>query len=50
MCQDSYSQIDLGDLHDLESSAGIILEMQDRQRYFNTLMLKEAEEAAKQAS
>lgn len=29
-----YSQIDLDDLHDPESSAGIILEMQDRNRYF----------------
>ncbi|KAF7321699.1 hypothetical protein MKEN_00691300 [Mycena kentingensis (nom. inval.)] len=29
-----YGQIDLDDLHDAESSAGIMLEMQDRQRYF----------------
>ncbi|KAJ7072140.1 hypothetical protein C8F01DRAFT_1102708 [Mycena amicta] len=29
-----YGQIDLDDLHDAESSAGIVLEMQDRQRYF----------------
>ncbi|KAI0305444.1 hypothetical protein B0F90DRAFT_1698089 [Multifurca ochricompacta] len=29
-----YSQIDLADLHNLESPAGILLEMQDRQRYF----------------
>ena len=28
------SQIDLDDLHDPESSAGITLEMQDRSRYF----------------
>ncbi|KAJ7287846.1 hypothetical protein C8J57DRAFT_1285066 [Mycena rebaudengoi] len=30
----SYGQIDIDDLHDPETSAGIILEMQDRQRYF----------------
>ncbi|TFY71942.1 hypothetical protein EVG20_g1057 [Dentipellis fragilis] len=29
-----YAQIDLDDLHDPQSSAGILLEMQDRQRYF----------------
>lgn len=29
-----YSQIDLADLHNPESSAGVLLEMQDRQRYF----------------
>ncbi|KAF7306057.1 hypothetical protein HMN09_00760600 [Mycena chlorophos] len=29
-----YGQIDLDDLHDAQSSAGIVLEMQDRQRYF----------------
>jgi hypothetical protein len=29
-----YSQIDLADLHNPESSTGILLEMQDRQRYF----------------
>jgi transcription initiation factor TFIIH subunit 1 len=34
MYQISYAQIDLDDLHDPESSAGILLEMQDRQRYF----------------
>jgi transcription initiation factor TFIIH subunit 1 len=28
------SQLDLDDLHDASASAGIILEMQDRQRYF----------------
>ena len=28
------SQIDLDDLHDPESSAGITLEMKDRSRYF----------------
>ena len=32
--KDVYSQIDLDDLHDPEDSAGIMLEMQDRQRYF----------------
>ena len=32
--QNHYSQIDLADLHSPESSAGILLEMQDRQRYF----------------
>ncbi|KAG6842122.1 hypothetical protein C0991_001615 [Blastosporella zonata] len=32
--QDEYAQIDLDDLHDPEASAGIVLEMQDRQRYF----------------
>ncbi|TDL25910.1 hypothetical protein BD410DRAFT_783894, partial [Rickenella mellea] len=31
---DAYSQIDLDDLHDSESTAGIMLEMQDRNRYF----------------
>ncbi|KAH8119094.1 hypothetical protein DFH11DRAFT_1501151 [Phellopilus nigrolimitatus] len=30
-----YAQIDLDDLHDAESSAGIILEMKDRDRYFD---------------
>jgi hypothetical protein len=29
-----YSQIDLADLHNPESSPGVLLEMQDRQRYF----------------
>jgi len=29
-----YSQIDLADLHRPESSVGVLLEMQDRQRYF----------------
>ncbi|KAF4598194.1 TFB1 family protein [Pleurotus pulmonarius] len=29
-----YSQVDLDDLHDPEASNGIVLEMQDRQRYF----------------
>ncbi|KAF8160791.1 hypothetical protein B0H34DRAFT_698077 [Crassisporium funariophilum] len=35
---DDYSQIDIDDLHDPESTAGIILEMQDRQRYFESRM------------
>ncbi|KAI9511168.1 hypothetical protein F5148DRAFT_975611 [Russula earlei] len=30
-----YAQIDLADLHSPESSTGIVLEMQDRQRYFD---------------
>ncbi|KAI0930476.1 hypothetical protein AcW1_009147 [Taiwanofungus camphoratus] len=29
-----YSQLDLEDLHDNQASAGILLDMQDRQRYF----------------
>lgn len=33
-----FAQIDLDDLHDPENSAGIILEMQDRQRYFEGQM------------
>lgn len=36
--QDAYLQIDLDDLHDPEASAGILLEMQDRQRYFEGQM------------
>ncbi|KAI0694319.1 hypothetical protein BC835DRAFT_1274633 [Cytidiella melzeri] len=32
--EDRYSQIDLDDLHDNQASAGITLNMQDRQRYF----------------
>jgi transcription initiation factor TFIIH subunit 1 len=40
--QDAYSQIDLDDLHDPEASAGIILEMQDRQRYFEGQMASAA--------
>ncbi|TFK73910.1 hypothetical protein BDN72DRAFT_813870 [Pluteus cervinus] len=35
---DFYQQIDLDDLHDSESSAGIRLEMLDRQRYFEGRM------------
>ncbi|KAJ7135788.1 hypothetical protein C8R44DRAFT_769020, partial [Mycena epipterygia] len=33
---DTYAQIDIDDLHDPEASAGIVLEMQDRQRYFES--------------
>lgn len=32
-----YAQLDLEDLHDNESSAGILLDMQDRERYFEGL-------------
>ncbi|KAG6833537.1 hypothetical protein H0H87_005188 [Tephrocybe sp. NHM501043] len=32
--EDDYSQIELDDLRDSEASTGIVLEMQDRQRYF----------------
>ncbi|KAI9442503.1 hypothetical protein H4582DRAFT_2110044 [Lactarius indigo] len=31
-----YSQIDLADLHNPEPSSGVLLEMQDRQRYFES--------------
>ncbi|KAF9010536.1 hypothetical protein BDQ17DRAFT_1387769 [Cyathus striatus] len=45
--QDSYSVIDIEDLHDTENSTGIILEMQDSRRYFeNRMAIKAAEEAA----
>ncbi|KAJ7680559.1 hypothetical protein DFH06DRAFT_1163498 [Mycena polygramma] len=44
---DEYNeQIDLDDLHDPESSSGIILEMHDRQRYFEGGISKAAPEAA----
>lgn len=33
-----YFEIDLDDLHDAESTSGIVLEMQDRQRYFEGRM------------
>lgn len=36
--EDIYGQIDLDDLHDPEASTGIILDMQDRQRYFDGRM------------
>jgi len=50
--KDVYSQIDLDDLHDPEASAGIILEMQDRQRYFEgqTASAASAEGAAGKVS
>ncbi|KJA20706.1 hypothetical protein HYPSUDRAFT_188287 [Hypholoma sublateritium FD-334 SS-4] len=41
-----YSQIDIDDLHDAESSAGIILDMQDRQRYFEGRMTNGNQESA----
>ncbi|KAI0048258.1 hypothetical protein FA95DRAFT_1517657 [Auriscalpium vulgare] len=46
-----YSQIDLDDLHDPQASAGILLDMQDRQRYFEGRVGagKSAEEAPRQA-
>ncbi|KZT72123.1 hypothetical protein DAEQUDRAFT_686417 [Daedalea quercina L-15889] len=37
---DHYSQLDLEDLHDNESSAGILLDMQDRRRYFESRALE----------
>ena len=40
--KDLYSQIDFDDLHDQEASPGIVLEMQDRQRYFEGRMLNGA--------
>ncbi|TBU56387.1 hypothetical protein BD310DRAFT_882716 [Dichomitus squalens] len=33
--EERYAQLDLEDLHDNQSSAGIILDMKDRQRYFD---------------
>ncbi|PPR05823.1 hypothetical protein CVT26_010103 [Gymnopilus dilepis] len=36
--EDAYSQIEIEDLQDSEASSGIILEMQDRQRYFEGRM------------
>ncbi|KAH9839475.1 uncharacterized protein C8Q71DRAFT_703931 [Rhodofomes roseus] len=36
------SQLDLDDLHDNQSSAGILLDMQDRQRYFESRALDSA--------
>ncbi|KAJ7187986.1 hypothetical protein C8R46DRAFT_933665 [Mycena filopes] len=42
----SYGQIDIDDLHLPEASAGIVLEMQDRQRYFEGGISKETPEAA----
>ncbi|KAJ7045772.1 hypothetical protein C8F04DRAFT_1025768 [Mycena alexandri] len=42
----SYGQIDIDDLHQPESSAGIVLEMQDRQRYFEGGISTAAPDAA----
>jgi len=44
--RDYYAQIDLEDLHDSQDAAGIILEMQDRQRYFEGGMKSAALEDA----
>ncbi|KAJ7902095.1 hypothetical protein B0H14DRAFT_2669902 [Mycena olivaceomarginata] len=44
---ENYGQIDIDDLHDSESSAGIVLEMQDRQRYFEGGISNSAPEAAR---
>ncbi|KAF5351862.1 hypothetical protein D9756_007575 [Leucocoprinus leucothites] len=44
--EDPYSQIDIDDLHDAEASAGILLEMKDRQRYFEGRMASQAAEDA----
>ncbi|KAJ3508383.1 hypothetical protein NLJ89_g5788 [Agrocybe chaxingu] len=44
--EDAYSQIDLEDLHDAEASNGIVLEMQDRQRYFEARMSGGAAESS----
>ncbi|KAJ3567587.1 hypothetical protein NP233_g6270 [Leucocoprinus birnbaumii] len=44
--EDPYTQIDFEDLHDAEASAGILLEMKDRQRYFEGRMASQAEEEA----
>ncbi|EPQ57316.1 hypothetical protein GLOTRDRAFT_115299 [Gloeophyllum trabeum ATCC 11539] len=44
--RDYYAQIDIEDLHDLQDTTGIILEMQDRQRYFEGGMKSAASEDA----
>ncbi|PFH53830.1 hypothetical protein AMATHDRAFT_137016 [Amanita thiersii Skay4041] len=41
-----YSQIEINDLNDPEASSGIILEMQDRQRYFEARLASMAAEQA----
>ncbi|KAJ3550103.1 hypothetical protein NM688_g5109 [Phlebia brevispora] len=46
--EERYAQLDLEDLHDNESSAGILLDMQDRQRYFEGIAQENAKEAAQQ--
>ncbi|KIM69040.1 hypothetical protein SCLCIDRAFT_1208455 [Scleroderma citrinum Foug A] len=38
--QSVFSQIELEDLHDSESSTGILLEMQDRRRYFEGQLMR----------
>ncbi|KIL65942.1 hypothetical protein M378DRAFT_192221 [Amanita muscaria Koide BX008] len=49
--EEAYFQIELTELNDSESSAGIILEMQDRQRYFEAWMatITEQQTSAKKA-
>ncbi|KAF7361667.1 hypothetical protein MVEN_00510100 [Mycena venus] len=47
LTDENYGQIDIDDLHDSESSAGIVLEMQDRQRYFEGGISNTAPEAAR---
>ncbi|KAJ7859719.1 hypothetical protein B0H13DRAFT_1126163 [Mycena leptocephala] len=44
---ESYGQIDIDDLRDPESSTGIVLEMQDRQRYFEGGISNSAPEASR---
>ncbi len=41
--QDDEAMLDFDDLHDPEASNGIILEMQDRQRYFEGRMSSQVE-------
>ncbi|KAF8628918.1 hypothetical protein AX15_003696 [Amanita polypyramis BW_CC] len=51
MDEETYPQIEINDLNDTETSTGIVLEMQDRQRYFETrvVTITESEAAAKKA-
>ncbi|KAK2464236.1 hypothetical protein APHAL10511_003693 [Amanita phalloides] len=44
--EEIYAQMEIDDLNDVETSAGIILEMQDRQRYFEARMATVAENEA----
>ncbi|GLB37585.1 putative TFIIH p62 subunit, N-terminal domain [Lyophyllum shimeji] len=44
--EDAYAQIELDDLRNPEASTGVILDMQDRQRYFEGRMLSSAVDAA----
>lgn len=46
MLQETYSQIEITDLNNAEISSGVILEMQDRQRYFEARMAIVAEDEA----